>query len=830
MARPRTHARSARNLAVPGEANGHAAHLDGSAWRVRLRLSVISATVMGLLWASIAFLYVWHWEETSAQAKFATSARNSLLVVQRGVDDYLAKLSALRALFEASPDVTREQFVIFTRQLLQNETAVQNFSWVPRVTASERASFEQAARDDLHGYVIKQVTQDDHLVASPPRDEYLPIYYSTVGPQARAIYGIDLLSQTALRERLDRARDDDSLSVVPDFVLHSIAGATHGFLFSLPVYQTGLPHTTVAERRQTLRGFVHGAFITGKAFDHILNIGTEPAGLDIYVFADGAAPNAAPLYAHPSRLRARPPRGVTLARLTAGPHFTETVAAGDAHWTFVAVPAAGGPLAMRHDRAWLVLAASLLIGALALFHVHTSGRQTRRLLAASERIAELARTDTLTGLMNRRAFSERLDAAFAGVRRGGAPFALIYFDLDHFKDANDTLGHPTGDRLLQEVAIRVVAAVRQSDAVARVGGDEFAVLQTDVNEHLPGTLAHKINKLLAVPFLIDGNEVRITASIGIALYTQDATPDALMVQADLALYRAKGDGRDCYRFHSEALDVEIRHRVTVAAELRMAIDRGDMRLHYQPQIDLVSGRLTGVEALVRWQHPERGLLDADEFIAIAERTGSMVHLGQWVFEETCRQLDAWHRMGLFPGAVAINFSAVQLKTHVNLDRFIAAALARWQIDPRDIEVEFTESVLMDVSQQHTAVFESLRRLGVRTAIDDFGTGYSSLGYLTSHPVSRLKIAQDLVAGLNSDARSATVVRAAIRLAKELGIGCIAEGVESKAQADFLVAAGCEAAQGRYFAAPLSAEEMTQRLRRDVPGRRPAPPKLTVVVS
>jgi diguanylate cyclase (GGDEF)-like protein len=436
----------------------------------------------------------------------------------------------------------------------------------------------------------------------------------------------------------------------------------------------------------------------------------------------------------------------------------------------------------------------------------------------------------LTGLMNRRAFTDWLDASFAACRRGAAPFALLYFDLDYFKDVNDTLGHPVGDSLLVQVAERVRGAVRAADAVARFGGDEFALLQTDVGEFSPEAVARKINRLLALPFVIDGNEVHITASIGVALYAADiASPDALMVQADLALYRAKDDGRDCFHFHCEALDLEIRERVTVAAELRAAIERNELRLHYQPQVDIASGRILGVEAVVRWQHPTRGLLGPTSFIPIAERTGSIVPLGQWVFEEACRQLAAWHRIGLFPGVVAVNVSAVQLKRQVNLDRHIVATLARWQIEPRDVEIELTESVLMEASQQHGEFFESLRRLGVRTAIDDFGTGYSSLSYLTSYPVTRLKIAQELVSGVSSDIRNATVVRAAVRLARELGIGCIAEGVETKAQADFLVASGCDAAQGYFFGMPVSADRMTLRLQQDSPARR-APPKLTVVAG
>jgi diguanylate cyclase (GGDEF)-like protein len=823
--------RPAGGRGPPGPAGRAPRWRDLGGWRARLRLPVISAAILCGVWAAAAFAFVWHWENTQAQAKLASTARNQLLAVQNGLDDYLAKLTALRALFESSNDVTREQFWRFTARLLENEAAIQNFSWVPRVTGAERAMLEQAAmRDGLAGYGIKGVTDDDRVVSSPPQDEYLPIYYSSVRNVTSPIYGIDLRSQPAIRQRLEHARDHDGLSVVPDFVLHSVAGQVHGFLFSLPVYRAGLPHDSVATRRQNLLGYVHGAFLTDKAFEHIISMATTPSGLDLYLFPAGAGLQAAPLHVHASRLGEGATRPMALAELLGQWHFADHLTAGGERWMFAAVPVAGGPLDERHDRAWLVLAASLLVGAIALFHIHTSGRQARRLLRANERISDLALTDALTGLMNRRAFTDWLDAAFAACRRGAAPFAVLYFDLDHFKDVNDTLGHPVGDRLLQQVAERVLGTMRACDAVARFGGDEFALLQSNVGEFSPEVVARKINKLLALPFVIDGNEVHITASIGVALYAADvASPDALMVQADLALYRAKDDGRDCFRFHNETLDLEIRERVTVAAELRVAIERNELRLHYQPQVDIASGRILGVEALVRWQHPTRGLLGPTTFIPIAERTGSIVPLGEWVLEEACRQLAAWHRVGLFPGVVAVNVSAVQLKTQVNLDHHIAATLARWQIEPRDVEIELTESVLMEVSQQHGKFFESLRRLGVRTAIDDFGTGYSSLSYLTSYPVTRLKIAQELVSGVNSDIRNATVVRAAVRLARELGIGCIAEGVETKAQADFLVASGCGAAQGYFIGMPISGERMTLRLQQDSPARR-ALPKLTVVAG
>jgi diguanylate cyclase len=807
-----------------------AAQRGPTAWRTRLRRPIVSAAIIVLACSTAAFGFVWQWEDSLARSKLASVARNQFVALQSGLDDYLAKLNAVRGLIEANNAVTRQQFRIFTGRVLEREAAIQNFSWVPRVRRAERAALEQTAtRDGIPNYGIKSVADDGRIVPAPERDEYLPIFYSSVAKTTSPIYGIDIGNQPAIRKRLDRARDENVLSVVPDFVLHSVAGNVHGFLFSLPVYRAGLPHDTVETRRANLLGFAHGAFLTGVAFEHIITTSTSPAGLDLYLFPSDAGAATPPLHEHSSRLGAGPAEAESFAVATAGRHVNGVLTAGDARWLVIATPIPGGPLQIHHDRAWLVLAASLLIGTIALFHIHTSSRQARRLLRANEQISELAQTDPVTGLLNRRAFTARLNAAFAACRRGAPAFALLYFDLDHFKDVNDTLGHPVGDCVLRQVAERVQGAVRVTDAVARFGGDEFALLQSNVSEAQPEAVARKVNELLARPFIIDGNEVRITCSIGISLYRPDAaTPDTLMIESDLALYRAKEDGRNCFRFHSAELDHEVHERLTVSAELRTAIDRGQLRLFYQPQVDLATNRIIGIEALVRWQHPRRGLIGPKDFIAIAERTGSIIPLGQWVFQEACRQLHIWQKMGVYSGTLAVNVSAVQIKSHADLDRFIATTLARWQIDPRDIEIELTESVLIDVTEQYSQVFEQLGKLGVRTAIDDFGSGYSSLSYLTSNPVSRLKIAQDLICGVNSDVRSATVVRAAVRLAQELGLACVAEGVETRAQADFLILTGCEAAQGYYFGAPVSADEMTLWLEQENPGRKPTGPRLALV--
>jgi diguanylate cyclase (GGDEF)-like protein len=806
-------------------------------WWTRTRVTIISALALGAAWSAGAFALVWQWENTLAANELAAVGRNHVVAVQDGLDGYLGKLWAVRALMETTNNLSRAEFSLFTRRLLSREAGVQNFSWVPHVSRDTRRAFEAAARlDGIADFTIRQVMPEDQLIASPDHDEYLPIFYSSVAEKTSRIYGIDLRSQEVFRDRLDRARDNDSLSVVPDLVLHSIAGNVHGFMFSLPVYRANFPHDTVEQRRQNFLGFVHGAFLTVDAFEHIVMTSTAPRGLDLYLFAADPAPDARPLHAQVSRLRpnrvqVRPTLiATTYAEVTAGRHLADTLTAGESHWTIVAAPIPDGPLTIRHDRAWLVLAANVLIGVIALFHISTSSRQADRLVRAHEQISSLAQTDALTGLMNRRAFSDVLNAAFASCRRGAEPFAVLYFDLDHFKDVNDTRGHPIGDRLLRLVADRIKGAIRANDFAARFGGDEFAILQSDAGDLAADAMAQKLTELLAAPFTIDGSEVHVSASIGVAVYAPElAAPEALMVQADLALYRAKEDGRNCFRFHTDELDQKVHQRVTVAAELRRAIDQGELRLQYQPQVELGSGRITGLEALVRWEHPQRGLVSPAEFIPIAEHTGSVVQLGQWVFEEACRQLALWRAMDLDPGILAVNFSAVQLKTQPNLARHLAAVLERWNVPPQSLEIELTESVLMDLTQQHTAVFESLGRLGLRTAIDDFGTGYSSLKYLTHYPVTRLKIAQDLVCRVDSDVRNATVVRTAIRLAQELGLDFVAEGIETKAQADFLLAAGCHSGQGFYCGCPAGTEEIT-RLLKEQRARKPGGPKLTIVTS
>src|SRR5208283_4921047 len=436
---------------------------------------------------------------------------------------------------------------------------------------------------------------------------------------------------------------------------------------------------------------------------------------------------------------------------------------------------------------------------------------------AQTETARLTYTDLLTGLPNRIAFMEWLQKAFAAAKQGSKPFALLYLDLDDFKDINETLGHSLGDELLKAVAQRLVGALREDDRIARVGGDEFAVLLSDVADRaVVATLAARIVSSITAPHLIGGSQMHVTVSIGISVYRGELTkPEDIMREADLALYEAKGSGRDKYVFHSEALDLAVRERVTMIEELRAALDRGEFEVYYQPQVEVPSRQIVGVEALLRWNHPSRGLLTPGRFIAIAEKTGMIGPIGQWVLADVRRQLRIWNNDGIGPPVTSVNLSAAQLISPSNFLRDLMQGLSADGLDPGRFELELTESLLMETNGGHGDMVNQLRALGVRIAIDDFGTGYSSLEYLLVYRVSRIKIAQQFVSGLPGNPGSAAIVRATIGLAREFGIEIIAEGVETAAQLEFLVGAGCRCIQGFYFSRPVPARQATRLLRQGV---------------
>ena len=435
---------------------------------------------------------------------------------------------------------------------------------------------------------------------------------------------------------------------------------------------------------------------------------------------------------------------------------------------------------------------------------------------SEDRIALMARTDVLTGLANRGTFNDRLRQAFAAAQRGANPFAVLYLDLDRFKGVNDTQGHPVGDELLRQVAQRLKEATRGTDLVARLGGDEFAILQSDVVDlELSGALAAKVIQAVSALYSIDGQQLRIGTSVGISVYSTEATtPDSLLVQADQALYRAKEDGRGQYHFHSDALDLKAREHTALAEDLRNALERGELELYYQSQVDLSSGRIVGMEALIRWNHPSRGLLLPRVFMPTAEKSNLVLSLGRWVLDGACRQLAQWRREQVPVPLIAVNVSLAQIQAGAEFLHDVQDSLARWQLEPNELELDVTEFTLARATLLQSDLLEELHRMGVCIAIDDFGAQYSSLDYLRTYHVGRLKIARHMVAAASDEGSGQAMIRAILGLASELDIEVVAEGVETEDQRAALVRMGAKTkGQGFYFSRPMTAEDTTRSLRR-----------------
>jgi diguanylate cyclase (GGDEF)-like protein/PAS domain S-box-containing protein len=432
---------------------------------------------------------------------------------------------------------------------------------------------------------------------------------------------------------------------------------------------------------------------------------------------------------------------------------------------------------------------------------------------AQERIEWLAGHDALTGLPNRAAFVAEVEQALARYRRSGERFAVFYLDIDHFKEVNDTLGHQAGDLLLRQVAGRLRSTVRDIDTVARFGGDEFAILATDlVRPTDAGILADKLVEAMAKPFAIEGTTLHRGTSIGIATCDHGhANAETLLAHADTALYRAKSEERGTFRFFTHRLHDDVRQRIDLLLDLRRAIEQQEFVLLYQPQVDMPTGDITGVEALIRWQHPTRGMLLPAEFMATAENSGLSIPLGRFVLFEACRQTRRWLDSGLKVPRIAVNVSPLQFKASTRFSTEINVALSECRLNSSVLEIELTETALMHISRDNSKCLRNMRDEGIRLAIDDFGTGYSCFDYLRHFPVSRLKIAQSFVGEITKSCSSAAVTRAAINLGRELGVSLIAEGVETAEQVSLLTGWGCRAGQGFYFSEALPEEKVTRLL-------------------
>jgi diguanylate cyclase (GGDEF)-like protein/PAS domain S-box-containing protein len=890
---------------------------------VRQYWLLAAVACFGFALSCVAWFAVSVREERLAAVEFSSIADDHLVALQGGINSYLNKLVALRALYKSDDKVTRAEFQTFSNELLQGQSAILSVSWIPRVSRAERAAHElEAVRSGLVGYRITSATANGDLAPSPERNEYFPILYTSREPPGSRVYGFDI-NDGGLRQRtLERARDADHMGTSSAFILRSGEGDRQGFFVTLPVYRADQPHDTVEDRRRNLVGFVQGTFQIGVLIETILKETTTPGGLDLYFFAADTNGNALPLYFHPSRRRAESSALRPLGALTAERHWSGELKVGDTAWKFIAAPIPGGAGTAGHIGSRTMLAGCLLITLVVVAYIGASRRHAQlfhakneqldaalnnmsqallmfdssgRLVVSNnrycamyglspddvkpgsslyelvklrqkngtfsadpethvdelistiaqgstlERIAKLpdgrsiavvhrpisgggwvatheditsrvraeaevshmALHDVLTKLPNRRFFREELESRLAHLAHD-QKFAVLCLDLDNFKSVNDTLGHSLGDKLLNQVADRLRNCLREDDSVARLGGDEFAILQASIAQPAETTsLMTRIIEVIGAPFDLDGHQVVVGVSIGVALAPTDAAdPDQILKLADMALYRAKADGRGTYRFFEPEMDARMQARRALELDLRKAITKGEFELYYQPMVNLQTEQISGFEALIRWNHPERGIIMPADFIPLAEETALIVPIGEWVLRQACAEAAKWPNHI----SIAVNLSPAQFRT-ANITQIVLNALARSGLRAGRLELEITESVLLLSSESTLKTLHQLRTMGVQISMDDFGTGYSSLSYLRSFPFDKIKIDRSFIHDLSSSSDSMAIVRAVTGLGTSLGMKTTGEGVETREELDYLRREGCTEAQGYLFSKARPANEV-----------------------
>jgi diguanylate cyclase (GGDEF)-like protein len=473
------------------------------------------------------------------------------------------------------------------------------------------------------------------------------------------------------------------------------------------------------------------------------------------------------------------------------------------------------PCHSRKEKRWFLMRVTPLQsqrGGVVVIHIDITERKQ-----AEEMVHHLAYHDPLTGLPNRVLFNDHLTLELAHARRNKCMVAVIFLDLDRFKTINDTLGHAIGDQLLQEVAKRLRSCLREGDTVARLGGDEFMLLLPGITHGEDvAKVVRRILEVLKPPFNLDGHELHITSSMGISLYPSDGgDAETLIKNADAAMYRTKEQSRGTYQFYTPSMNAKAFERLILENDLRRALERQEFVVYYQPQVSLHTGQIVGVEALVRWQHPEKGLVPPMEFIPLAEETGLIIPLGDWVFRMACAQNQTWQKAGFSPLRVAVNLSARRFKQK-GLIKDIVRILKETGLDPDYLELELTESHLMENVEATLSTLHELKAMGIHLSIDDFGTGYSSLSYLKRFPIDKLKIDRSFVLDISDNPDDAAIAVAIIAMAHSLKLKVTAEGVETKEQLEFLRAYQCDEMQGYYFSRPVPTEIMTQLLQE---GRR-----------
>jgi diguanylate cyclase (GGDEF)-like protein len=785
----------------------------------RRRLAIAMAVAVGVLGSVLLAAMFVSTDARTQRAAFAERAGDYRRDIGQALEHAAAAVSVVQGFMAAANHpVGRAEFARFAASVREalpfdlRETA-----WAPRVTDADRAGFEQALRAE--GFADFQISDRDdarRLIPAADRALYFPVQFVDPDAALGGILGFDFISEPRRLAALRRARATGRPAALSPLRLN-LSHPNDGSAFIIVAPVLAAPMVGAEPGLAGLRGAVLGILAAGPLVERALAGKARAEDLDVAVFDPAAPPGDRLIYWHPSAARTAPAAPPSEARLRGRLHLEARLPVADLEWgLLIARPPAASPglLAAAFGRIGGRAVAALLVG-LALTagmaaYLAASLRHALRLEALANRLqhtaADLARTgaevahlachDPLTGLPNRSAFHDRLRHALEAHGQG-LPCVLC-LDLDRFKTINDTFGHPAGDALLGLVAARLRACLRPEDIAARMGGDEFAVLLQQHDPPAAEALARRLIEVVGAPYEIRGNRMAVGVSIGIAFPAGGpGDADILMRNADLALYRAKQDGRGTWCFFAGEMETAAQARRTMEAALREAVTEMAFELHFQPVIRLHDRRICGFEALLRWTCPGVGRVSPAEFVPLAEECGLIVPIGRWVLQTACAAAAFWPA----EVRVAVNLSAAQFASPTLLS-VVADALSASGLAPSRLELEITETVMLQDSSETLATLHALKALGVSISMDDFGTGYSSLSYLCKFPFDTLKIDQSFVREmpLREDCRS--VVRAVIGLCRNLGIATIAEGVETDQHLHDVVAEHCDEAQGYLFSRPL----------------------------
>ncbi len=745
-------------------------------------------------------------EAASQRTEFEFAADMAAGNIRNRFNVYAVVMRGVKGLFEGGDSISFDEFQAYVQALrLDQAHGVQAIGMVELVPNATKGQHLTDMRQ--HYAPNYQITPQGM------RERYAPIVRieQMAGDNLKAI-GFDTLTVPAARAAMDAARDTDDLRMSAKVPLTQDAGkpALPAFVMYLPIYRQAARHETPAERRAGIVGWVNVPFHLHTLMQGLR--GEFDPDLDVRIH-DGSPPTGKTLIYRSD--------GLPLEAEGATPDSLQTsrqLLIGGRQWTLVmgTTPALAARLSFGSPSTRgalggvaLTLALSLLTWLLARGRQHAQASERK---TSEDRIQFLSNFDPLTQLPNRGLLRDRAQLVLTAAKREQSPAALMFIDLVRFKIINDSLGHSVGDQLLKELSQRLLGHLRQDDTLCHQGGDEFMLLLPNTDVEGAAHTARNLLDVVAKPLTIAGHRLVVTASIGIAEYPQDGDDFEQMAQsADAALHRAKQSGRNTFQFFTRLMQEQAKSILKTEGELRRALEQQEFFLYYQPQVDAKTSEIVGVEALIRWQNPQNGLVAPASFIPIAEESDLIIEIGTWVLNTAVQQVAAWQAQGLGVVPVAVNLSAVQFRQDT-LYQAVAQALRASKLDPALLELEMTEGIAMENSERTLKLLDRLHALGVGLSIDDFGTGYSSLSYLKRFKVDKLKIDSSFVHDLGRNPEDGAIVTAIITMAKGLGFKTVAEGVQTLEQLQFLRENQCDQIQGYLFSRPVSAQAFAQLLR------------------